>query len=79
MRYNLSLAYIGAEEFTAAEEALSELIKIDNTYWVAYQKLAEVLIAQEEKDAARDILDRLLQQKPDYENRDQVEQMLANM
>ena len=79
MRYNLALAYTGAEEFTAAREALSELLKIDNTFWRGYEKLGEVLIAQEDREGAAQILERLLERKPDYENRSKVEQMLANM
>ncbi len=79
MRYNLALAYIGSRRFSEAQSALNEVIKIDASYWPAYQKLGEVLIAKEEQDDARRILRQLLDRNPQYTARAEVEALLAGL
>jgi Tfp pilus assembly protein PilF len=79
MRFNLALAYIGAEEFDQAEAALLEVLKVDPSYWEAYHKLGEVFIAQDDKEGAQVILTQLLERNPDYEERDSVESLVESL
>ena len=78
MRYHLAIAYIETDEQARAKEVLSELIKIDPSYWDAYYKLGELLIAEGQHDAAQQILEKLLEKNPDYERRNEVESMISS-
>ena len=79
IRYHLSLAYLRASEFSNAETSLRELIRVDPTYWVAYHRLGEVLIALDKKDEAQSVLESLLEANPNYSGRAEVESILADM
>ena len=77
--YNLAVAFLGAKDFTGAERSLDSVVKIDADFWPAYHRLGEVFVATDQPTRAREVLERLLQRRPDYQERGQVEQILATL
>ncbi len=78
MRYNLALAYIATGDKAHAITALTELIKIDNTYWDAYYTLGKLLYAEKQQDKAKELFKALLAKKPDYSKRNEIETLIQN-
>ena len=78
-RYNLGLAYLQTGRDSDAIEVLSELIKIDSTYWDAYYQLAKVLIKGGDNTTARALLENLMAKKSDYSRGDEVRKLLAKL
>jgi tetratricopeptide (TPR) repeat protein len=76
MRYNLAIAHIETEDFEAAKQALTDLIRIDATYWVAYDKLGHILYSEGDKKGAKALFSLLLEKNPDYENREELEKII---
>jgi TolA-binding protein len=58
---------------------LTELIKIDASYWDAYLKLAQIFIKEGNQQDAKTILETLLAKNPKYENRDEAQRLLDKM
>jgi tetratricopeptide (TPR) repeat protein len=68
-----------ADEYDDAERTLDEVLKIDNQHWNSYFQLGKVLIAKDQSESAKKILERLLEQNPEYRKRDQVEELLTGL
>ncbi len=76
IRYNLAIAYIETDQTTLAKDALVELIKIDPAFWDGYYRLGMVLYSEGDKEGARSIFNKLLEKKPDYPKRAEIEALL---
>ena len=76
MRYHLGIAYIETKQFVLAIDALAELIKIDDQFWDAYYQLGKIYFGEGNREAANDIFGLLLDKKPDYKNRDEIETII---
>jgi tetratricopeptide (TPR) repeat protein len=76
MRYNLALAYIEIDDKDSGVFTLTQLIKIDASYWDAYYTLGKLMYTNNDIDNAREIFKKLLDKNPDYEKKAEIESLL---
>ncbi len=78
-RYNLSLTLIAMEAFGKAENSLKAAISMNGSYWDAYIRLGEVLIAQDKKEEARSTLENLISRGGGTDQALQASTMLSSL
>lgn len=79
LRFTMALTQFGQKDYAAARSSLEACINLDGTYWEAYHRLGEVLIAMDRKDDAKTILNRLLSLNPNYPAKETVSQLVSSL
>ena len=77
--YNLGLAYSQDGQVSEAKSSFMRVIQLDAAYWEAYLKLAQVLVSEDKRPEARDLLTRLLSKKPSPEVRTEAQKLLDGL
>jgi len=79
LRYSLALTRLRMEDLSGAEESFELAIALDGTFWAAYHRLGEVLIALENPERAKDVFSQLLELNPQYWDREVVSALLEGL
>jgi TolA-binding protein len=67
------------ESYAEAESSLETAINLDSSYWNAYLRLGEVLIAQDKKDEAQGVLEDLVSRGSGTTQAQRANEMLGSL